>query len=167
MNFAKVFSYILCKIKIYRTNDSNAIVGADVGIGPYERSDKQKFEGAPIGAPNFYLAATAVVIAAAAVVICNAGVATAAEQNEQDDDPAPVTATRTVIKHKNTSEILICGKYRSFQDIPLHKICAPFFLIKKSAVKRKLLSLESLSPCSFKRLMDASLKLVFIAPFNI
>ena len=35
----------------------------------------------------------------ATIVISAAVVATAAEQDQQDDDPAPVTATETIIAH--------------------------------------------------------------------
>ena len=50
--------------------------------------------------PNLYLAAAAVMVAA---VGCSV-VATAAEQDQQNDDPAQITAT-VVIKHRNTSGI--------------------------------------------------------------
>ena len=73
------------------------------------------------------LAAAAVVIAAAVIVVGSAIVAAAAEQDEQDDDPAPVTATKTVVIHKCYLRIFFRGVIcRSFQDIPLHKICAAF-----------------------------------------
>ena len=75
------------------------------------------------------LAAAAVVVAAATIVGVVAAahivVATAAEQDQQDDDPAPVTATKTVVIHKCYLRIFFRGVIcRSFQDIPLHKICA-------------------------------------------
>ena len=40
----------------------------------------------------------------AAVVCSVVAVATAAEQDQQDDDPAHITAT-IVVKHRNTSKI--------------------------------------------------------------
>ena len=46
---------------------------------------------------------------AAAVAGANTGVPTAAEQNQQDDDPAPVAAAKTVITHKITSENLFAA----------------------------------------------------------
>ena len=60
------------------------------------------FERLPYrGALNF-LAAAAVVVAAVMTAI--QAIATAvAEQNQQNDDPADVAATETVIAHKSTS----------------------------------------------------------------
>ena len=51
------------------------------------------------------VAATTVVATAAATAVVNAAVvATTAEQNQQNDDPAPVTATETIITHTSTSK---------------------------------------------------------------
>ena len=62
----------------------------------------RKKTGAPIGAPLCLLAAAAVVLAAAAVVFATADtvVAATAEQDQQNDDPAEVTATEAIVTHK-------------------------------------------------------------------
>ena len=74
--------------------------------------------------PLFYcLAAAAVVLAAAAAAVAAAqeGVATAtvAQDEDQNDDPAEVTATETVIvAHNKYLRKFFSGLSRSFQDIP-------------------------------------------------
>ena len=58
-----------------------------------------KVLGTPIGVPfSIWLAAAAVVIAAATVIGCYTVVAAATEQNQQNDNPAPVTA-KTIVTH--------------------------------------------------------------------
>ena len=84
--------------------------------------------GHPIGCPCFLAAAAGVIAATAAaiVVACAAqAVATAiAEQENQDDDPANVTATETIVTHKNTSKNFFERLSRSFHGIPGAKKCA-------------------------------------------
>lgn len=72
-------------------------------------------------APVCILAAAAVVVAATAATVVGAHqaiVATATEQNQQNDNPAAVTAP-TVITHNKYLQIFSSGfSVRSFQDIP-------------------------------------------------
>ena len=69
----------------------------------------------------YYLAAAAVVVTAAAIAAAQEGVATAAvaQDEDQNDDPAEVTATETVIvAHNKYLRKFFSGLSRSFQDIP-------------------------------------------------
>ena len=47
-----------------------------------------------------------------------------AEQEDQDDDPANITAAETVVTHKNTSKKFFEQLSRSFHGIPAAKKCA-------------------------------------------
>ena len=81
--------------------------------------------GAPIGAPVFCLAATAVVVAAtaAAVVVIGIGaaaqavVAAAAEQQDEDDDPPAAITTETVIAHNKYLQDFFSGGFAAHSKI--------------------------------------------------
>ena len=62
---------------------------------------RAKKKGAPVGAPNFCLAAAATIVVAAAVVAAEQAVIAAAiaEQDDQQDDPAQVAAAEIVVTH--------------------------------------------------------------------
>ena len=87
---------------------------------------------------HVFLAAAAVAFAAAVITAVQTVVAAVAEQEDQDDDPANITATETVVTHKNTSKNFFEQLSRSFHGIPAAKKCAAdagcFFLLsaKKS-----------------------------------
>ena len=108
---------------------------SDINSNLYYR----KFGRPGWGALSIRLAAAAVIVAAAAVVIVGyTVVATAAEQNQQDDDPAPVTATETIVIHKRYLQEIFSRQCRSFQDIPLHKICAVNFYLTNWSIYCRL-----------------------------
>ena len=69
-----------------------------------------------------YLAATAVVVtatAATAVIGTHQAATAVAQENEDQDDPANVTATETIIiAHREYLRNFIAVIHRSFQDIP-------------------------------------------------
>ena len=69
------------------------------------------------------LAAAAVVVTAAAVAAAQERTAAAVAQNEdQNDDPANVTATETIIvAHNKYLQEIFSDISRSFQDIPQRK----------------------------------------------
>ena len=64
-------------------------------------------------------------VAATAVVICAIKATTAvAEQDDEQDNPAPVATTETVIvTHNRYLQEITCGVCRSFQVIPQRKKC--------------------------------------------
>jgi len=78
-----------------------------------------------LGGFSYSLAAAAVVITATAVIGYIAAIAaTVAEQQDENDNPAPVATTETVIIAHNTYlRKITCGICRSFQVIPQRKKC--------------------------------------------
>ena len=75
------------------------------GLFPYKKGRPRRDAPMDNLAAAAAVVVTAAAVAAATVVVpAQAVVATAAEQDQQDDDPANVTATETVVIHKNTSK---------------------------------------------------------------
>lgn len=84
------------------------------------------------------LAAAAVALAAtAAFIIGRIHPAAIAEQKDEDDDPAHITATETVITHNDYLREITCDLRRSFQVMTQRKKCyscaalLPGFLCRK------------------------------------
>ncbi len=71
-------------------------------------------------APVVALAATAVVVGIAHHIVA----ATVAEQDDEQDNPAEIATTETiVIAHNTYLREITCGVCRSFQVIPQRKKC--------------------------------------------
>ena len=71
------------------------------------------------------LAAAAVTLAAAAVVpiVSGAIAATVAKQQDENDDPAHITAAETVVTHNDYLREITCDFRRSFQVMTQRKNC--------------------------------------------
>ena len=94
---------------------------------------------------HVFLAAAAVAFAAAVITAVQTVVAAVAEQEDQDDDPANITATETVVTHKNTSKNFFEQLSRSFHGIPAAKKCAAdagVFLSSFGKKESKLMTLK-------------------------
>lgn len=77
------------------------------------------------------------VAATAAAVIGVIGAAAIAEQQDENDDPAHIAATETVVIHSDYLREITCDFRRSFQVMTRRKICyscaglLPGFLCRK------------------------------------
>ena len=100
----------------YGCNHCNSSINWDFILNKKGRSEER---------PDIYLAAAAAVVTLHAVAVAgHAGVPAAAEQNEQNDDPAAVAAPAVITHNKYLQVLLSRLAVRSFQHIPPAEFCA-------------------------------------------